>query len=89
MTIIIHDKELEPPPGLEVLNYKTSGLYRFVNQKRVIEVDELVIHETVTSTAKATVDVLRQRNLGVHLIIGPDGTVYQHGDLRDDFLSRT
>jgi hypothetical protein len=84
--LIIHDQELEAPPGLSLLNYKTGGEYRFINQKRIIEVDELIIHETVTSSAKATIDVLRQRNLGVHLVVGPDGSVYQHGDLRDDFL---
>jgi hypothetical protein len=46
----------------------------------------VVIHETVTSSAKSTQDVLRQRNLGVHLIVGADGIVYQHGDLATDFL---
>lgn len=86
MTIIIHDQELAVPDNLSVLNYKNAGEYRFVNQKRICEVDELIIHETVTSSAKATVDVLQQRNLGVHLIVGSDGTVYQHGDLKDDFL---
>jgi hypothetical protein len=84
--IIIHDQDLEAPSNLDILNYKTGGQYRFLNQKRIIEVDELIIHETVTSSAKATVDVLRQRNLGVHLIIGSDGSIHQHGDLRDDFL---
>ncbi len=84
--IIIHDVELEAPHGMQVLNYKTGGAHRFINQRRIGVVNELILHETVTQSAKATVDVIRQRNLGVHFIIGGDGSVYQHGDLKDDFL---
>lgn len=84
--MIIHEQEFAAPEGMQVLNFKTSGVHRFVNQKRVQPVTELIIHETVTSGAKATLDVLLQRNLGVHLIVGSDGTVYQHGDLKDDML---
>lgn len=84
--IIIHDQEIAAPDGMQVLNFQNSGAYRFVNQRRVCDVTEIVVHETVTSSAKATLDVLQQRNLGVHFIVGGDGTVYQHGDLKDDFL---
>lgn len=84
--MIIHEQEFPAPEGMQVLNFKTGGLHRFINQKRLQPVTELVIHETVTSSAKATLDVLQQRNLGVHFIVGADGTVYQHGDLKDDFL---
>jgi hypothetical protein len=49
-------------------------------------VNEIVLHETVTRSWKATVEVLRQRKLSVHLIVDADGAVYQHGDLRDDLL---
>lgn len=83
---IVKGQELKAPDGLEVQNFKTSGLYRFVNQKRTWEVNEVIVHETVTSSAKATVAVLQQRKLGVHFILGSDGTIYQHGDLADDFL---
>jgi N-acetylmuramoyl-L-alanine amidase len=85
-SIIIHDQELPAPEGLQVLNFKSGGQFRFINQRRIGEVNELVLHETVTSSARATLDVLQQRNLGVHFILGVDGTVHQHGDLRDDFL---
>jgi hypothetical protein len=84
--IVIHDQELPAPDGMQVLNFKSGGQYRFVNQKRVCDVTEVIIHETVTSSAQATLDVLQQRNLGVHFIVGSDGTVHQHGDLKDDFL---
>lgn len=84
--IVIHEQELAAPYGMQVMNFKSGGQFRFINQRRAGEVNELILHETVTSSAKATLDVIQQRNLGVHFIVGPDGTVYQHGDLRDDFL---
>jgi hypothetical protein len=86
MGIIISDQDLEAPAEMQVLNYKTGGLFRFINQRRNTPVTELILHETVTSSAKATLAVLQQRNLGVHLIVGADGTVYQHGDLKDDLF---
>lgn len=84
--LIVYDQELTAPFGLQVLNFRTGGQFRFINQRRMTIVDELVLHETVTSSAKATLDVIQQRNLGVHLIVGSDGIVYQHGDLRTDLL---
>jgi len=86
MGIIIHEQDLEAPADLQAVNFKTGGLYRFINQRRNTPVTELILHETVTSSAKATLAVLQQRNLGVHLIVGEDGTVYQHGDLKDDLF---
>ena len=40
--------------------------------------DEVVLHESVTFSRAATVDVLRARKLGVHFIVAPDGSVTQH-----------
>jgi hypothetical protein len=85
-SVVIHDEEYPAPDGMQILNFKSGAEYRFINQKRTCDVTEMIIHETVTSSAKATLDVLQQRNLGVHFIVGGDGTVYQHGDLKDDFL---
>jgi len=84
--IIVHEQELEPPDEMQVVNFKSGGLYRFTNQKRSGVVNELILHETATSSAKATLAVLQQRNLGVHFIVSEDGTVYQHGDLKDDLF---
>lgn len=85
-SIVINEQELPAPEDLQVLNFKSGGQFRFINQRRIGEVNELILHETVTNSAKATLDVLRQRNLGVHFILGADATLYQHGDLKNDFL---
>jgi hypothetical protein len=47
-------------------------------------VSEFIVHETVTRSVKDTIQVLNQRGLGVHMIMGPDGEITQHGDLADD-----
>jgi hypothetical protein len=59
----------------------------FQNRKRPgAVVSEVVLHETVTRSHADTVAVLKQRGLGVHLIVDEHGVVHQHGDLRDDLL---
>jgi hypothetical protein len=47
---------------------------------------ELVIHETVTRSVDSTIAVLKKRGLSVHLVMGPDGALTQHGDLATDVL---
>lgn len=82
--IIVHGQEVAVPPELIVLA-RMTGVESLRNcARRTHEVTEVVVHETVTQSAQATVAVLRQRGLGVHLIVGYDGTVYQHADLFDD-----
>lgn len=83
--IIVHGVPYDAPE-LNVTNFTVPGVARFHNQARAGEVNEFVFHETVTSSAKATVAVLLQRKLGVHFVIAPDGLVYQHGDVLDDML---
>lgn len=95
-TIIVHGKEYDASE-LTVENY-TAGHgeidYHYNNQKRTGPVTEIVIHETVTCSSLGTVRVLEPkspknpggRGLGIHFIADPDGTLYQHGDLADDFL---
>lgn len=83
--IIVHGKQLEAPAGLEVHNFHMAGIAPLRNcPRRTPDVTEVIIHETVTQSAAATVAVLQQRGLGVHLIVGYDGIVYQHADLLDD-----
>lgn len=45
------------------------------------DVDEVIVHETVTRTLNATIGALRGQGYSVHFIISPDGLVTQHGDL--------
>ncbi len=87
-TLIIADGvEVSGPAGVPVQTYEAHGLLRFAAQgKPRKRVTELVIHETVSSSVASTVEVLQKRGLSVHLILGPDGTLYQHGDLVRDVL---
>ena len=43
-------------------------------------VDEIVLHESVTGSRTATVNVLKARGLSVHVIIDRDGSVTWHAD---------
>lgn len=87
-TLIVASEELEPPQGLLVRNFRDPSVVRFKGRSRVgRRVTELILHETVTRSVAATVKVLMRRGLGVHLIVGPDGDVTQHGDLADDRLA--
>ena len=78
----------DPPPGLSVTNFRSQGVHAFEGRARAGRVvTELIIHETVTRSVETTVAVLRQRKLGVHLIVAADGAVTQHGDLQDARLA--
>lgn len=90
--LIVNGKPLDPPAGLVVKNFLDPSVYHFRNQTRTRPVTQLILHETVTRSWQATVDVLKPktaanpggRGLGVQLIVDSDGTVYQHGDLATD-----
>jgi N-acetylmuramoyl-L-alanine amidase len=70
-----------------VRNYLDPGVHRFRgNDRRGRPVTEFVIHETVTRSVAETVAVLKRRGLSVHLILGSDGGITQHGDLAHDVL---
>lgn len=95
-TIIVHGVEYDASP-LKVENWTAGGGerdYRFKNQKRNVPITEIIVHETVTCSELSTVQVLEPagpknpggRNLGIHFIVEPNGTITQHGDLADDFL---
>jgi len=81
-------KPLAPPPGLDVRNFRDPTVHRFTCRDRTGRpVTEVIVHESVTRSAEATVTVLRRRGLGVHLVVAPDGRVTQHGDLANDRLA--
>lgn len=46
-----------------------------------LDVDEIVVHESVTKDWQTTQRVLQKRDLGVHIQIEKDGSVTQHADL--------
>ena len=87
-TMIVAGQDVAAPHGLRVRNYRDPKVTRFAGRNRAGRVvDELILHETVTRSAAATVSVLLKRKLGVQLIVGPDGEVTQHGDLAHDRLA--
>jgi hypothetical protein len=71
--------------GLAVRTF-ADGELRFAAKGRRACVTELVVHETVTRSVESTLGVLKKRGLGVHLVLGPDGQLTQHGDLAADVL---
>ncbi len=83
---IVGGAEVEAPEGLRVRNFRAQGIARFPSRGRLARVNELVLHETVTTSVASTVSVLEQQGLSVHLIVGPDGEITQHGDLAVDLL---
>ena len=74
------------PEGLPIRTFLEEGVERFPAQGHRQAVTEFVIHETVTRSVQATVNALKQSRLSVHLILGPDGAVTQHGDIASDVL---
>lgn len=86
-SLIVGRVPLAPPAGLNITNYLKPGVQRFRNETRRSQiVNEFIVHETVTRSVTETIAVLNRRRLGVHLIMGPNGEVTQHGDLREDLL---
>jgi hypothetical protein len=85
---IVCGKAIEPPPGLDVLNFNDASVHRFRGRDRAGKpVTELVLHESVTRSAADTVAVLKKRRLGVHLVLDEHGRFTQHGDLAIDRLA--
>ena len=74
------------PEGVAVRTYLEDGLVRFASKGQRQRVTEIVIHETVTRSVASTLAVLKKRGLSVHLVLGPDGELTQHGDLVSDVL---
>jgi hypothetical protein len=87
-SFIVGGVPLPPPRGLTVTNFLDPNVPRFRagRNRRGRTVNEFVVHETVTRSVASTVQVLQQRGLSVHLIMGPNGEITQHGDLADDTL---
>lgn len=83
--LVVSGISVPPPDGVAVRSWR-DGEVRFPSKGRRRAATELVIHETVTRDAASTVAVLQRRGLSVHLVIGPDGAITQHGDLATDVL---
>ncbi len=86
--IIIDGGFYTPPAGVTVKNFFASSVPRFkrLKLKRSPTITAVVIHETETSSVNSTVSTLLKRGSGAHFIVGPDGSVTQHGDLVTDYF---
>jgi hypothetical protein len=86
--IIIEDKAYKTNLPPKFANYHNPWVPRCLGKARWTgEVNEIIIHETVTRDYETTLKVLRRRKLGVHFLIDPSGLVTQHADLVNDHLS--
>lgn len=83
--LVVRGLSVPPPEGLVTRSW-LDGEVRFPSKGRRKIATELVIHETVTRDVASTLSVLTRRGLSVHLVIGPNGAVTQHGDLATDVL---
>lgn len=82
MSGIIVGGVIRSAPGVNVQNYLHPNLHEFTGRARRLEdVTEIVIHESVTLSHQSTVETLMRRGGGVHFIIAADGTVAQHADV--------
>jgi hypothetical protein len=85
--LISRGNQVAPPAGVVVKSFLRQAVGSLPFRTRGGPATELVLHESVTRSAKATARVLKNRGLGVHLVIDADGTVYQHGDLASHRMS--
>jgi hypothetical protein len=85
--ILVGGATLPTPQGLLLKNYLDPQVRRFEGRHRSGPIDEAVVHESAIASAASTVRALSRRGLGVHLMVAPDGTVTQHGDLANDLLA--
>ncbi len=85
-SLIVNGSATCAPKGVVVRTFADDGVHRFASKGKRVRATELVIHETVTRSVDDTLAVLKTRGLSVHLVLGPDGTLTQHGDLATDVL---
>ena len=83
---IVNGVAVPAPAGLSVRNFVQDGVPRFLAHGTRPKITELVVHETVTRSVNDTIAVLKSSGLSVHLVMGPDGALTQHGDLATDLL---
>jgi hypothetical protein len=89
-SFVVNGAPLEPPEDLFVRNYLDPTVAHFpIRRPRKGQAVQLVVHETggASEDPDDVVHLLRDiRNLSVHLICAPDGTLTQHGDLASEVL---
>ncbi len=84
--LVVRGVATSAPDSVPVRTFLEDGTARFASKGKRTRATEIVIHETVTRSVDSTIAVLKKRGLSVHLVLGPDGELTQHGDLADDVL---
>lgn len=80
--LIANGKKIPVPAGVSLTNYLEDKEVHFAGaQPRGKKVQHLVFHESVSRDAPSTIRILKGRNLGVHLVLAPDGHISQHCDV--------
>lgn len=70
--------------GVRGFNYIDDGEPCLRNKPRTAKLAHLVLHETAGNSATGCKDTLRQKKIGVHLILGKNGDLSCHADLARD-----
>lgn len=84
--LVVRGVATSAPDSVTVRTFFEDGTLRFVSKGWRSRATELVVHETVTRSVDSTIGVLKKRGLSVHLVLGPNGELTQHGDLASDVL---
>jgi len=84
--LVVRGVATSGPDSVPVRTFLEDATARFASKGKRTRATELVIHETVTRSVDSTIAVLKKRGLSVHLVLGPDGELTQHGDLASDVL---
>ncbi len=84
--LVVRGVATSSPDGVRARTFLEDGTARFAPKGKRLRATELVVHETVTRSVDSTIGVLKKRGLSVHLVLGPDGELTQHGDLVSDVL---
>jgi len=84
--LIIDDVHRRVDEVVGIKNYADHDEPLFKARARKKRLEHIVLHETAGRTAIGCKRTLLRRGYGVHLIIDRDGTISQHGDLRDDVM---
>jgi hypothetical protein len=78
--------------GVTATNYLDDGEHRFRATRRIVDLRNGVLHESVTDSTDATIGVLRAKRrkyksaYGIHVLLGQDGHISCHADLARDAL---
>lgn len=86
--IILNGANVPVQSDYPVIPFTASSAMSFYTVKhgyapRRRKIQSIVLHDSITDTARSTFNVLKARKLATHFTIDKDGTIYQHLDPKD------